>query len=92
MQTIALLTVVFLPATTVAAIFSMSPFFTAEPGGRMAVSAEFWIYWAVCIPLTLLVVLIWYLWFRRTRERYRVEDKEMGDSQEGLISGSRKEE
>lgn len=39
-----------------------------------AVSNQFWIYWVVTIPLTIVIVLTWYIWERRREKRYAEED------------------
>ncbi|TKA44296.1 hypothetical protein B0A54_05039 [Friedmanniomyces endolithicus] len=70
MNAISVLGLVFLPGTFVSAIFSMSFFHYSASSPSSAetwtVSANFWVYWATTIPLTMLTVLIWYLWHRRT--------------------------
>ncbi|KAK0935884.1 hypothetical protein LTR29_012506 [Friedmanniomyces endolithicus] len=70
MKAISVLGLVFLPGTFVSAIFSMSFFHYSASSPSSAetwtVSANFWVYWATTIPLTMLTVLIWYLWHRRT--------------------------
>jgi hypothetical protein len=38
------------------------------------VSNQFWIYFAIAIPLTLFVVLFWWIWERRREKRYAEED------------------
>jgi len=52
------------------AIFSMSFFhFTdgsGEQSGHWAVSQEFWLYWAVAIPLTVFTLGTWHVWQRRS--------------------------
>ncbi|KAJ6256857.1 hypothetical protein Dda_8726 [Drechslerella dactyloides] len=52
MKIIAALTVVFLPATFVAAIFSMSFFNNDGTPEGWNLNSKFWIYWAFTIPLT----------------------------------------
>ncbi|RMY93428.1 hypothetical protein D0861_01936 [Hortaea werneckii] len=37
----------------------------------LAVSSNFWLYWAVTVPLTLGTVLLWQLWYRRAIPRPR---------------------
>lgn len=67
MKFIAFLTLVFLPATGVASVFS-TPFFdvdwespdTEEKVLRTAKS--FWIFWAVVLPLTLVGLLLCFAW------------------------------
>ena len=41
------------------------------------VSSQFWIYWAVTIPMTIIIVLIWYIWEKRREKRYQEEDTEL---------------
>lgn len=63
MRTIAALTMAFLPLTAVAAIFSM-PFFSLSSSSdpsRIAVTSDFYIYWAVVVPLTIVVFVGWRL-------------------------------
>jgi len=59
-RSITLLTMIFLPGTFVAAIFS-TPFFDFKKGG-LSFSTDFWLYWEITVPLTLIVVLCWWLW------------------------------
>ncbi|KAL2862623.1 uncharacterized protein BJX67DRAFT_385431 [Aspergillus lucknowensis] len=62
MATIAFVTLVFLPITTVSTVFG-SQFFNTSPGNTsLEVSNDFWIFWVVSIPLTLAVLLGWSLW------------------------------
>ncbi|SPO06915.1 uncharacterized protein DNG_09609 [Cephalotrichum gorgonifer] len=60
MRTVAFVTLTFLPATFVCAVFSMSFFdFDAEKG-VWSVSGEFWRYWAVAVPVTVVTVVAWF--------------------------------
>jgi hypothetical protein len=68
MEFIAFLTLVFLPATGVASVFS-TPFFdidwepSSQPGERVLRTAEsFWIFWAVVLPLTIVGLLLCFVW------------------------------
>ena len=68
MKFIAFLTLVFLPATGVASVFS-TPFFdidwesSSQPGERVLRTAEsFWIFWAVVLPLTIVGLLLCFVW------------------------------
>ncbi|PNP60642.1 hypothetical protein FNYG_14626 [Fusarium nygamai] len=76
MKAIGLLTMVFLPATFIATLFAMPIFqWNAEPGTSV-VSDRFWVYWAVTLPLTAIVVLVWLAWLRlTTRNRPAPRDK-----------------
>ncbi|XRM46719.1 hypothetical protein ABZX51_009748 [Aspergillus tubingensis] len=57
MATIAFVTLVFLPVSTVSTIFG-NQFFNFDPV-TIRISQSFWIFWVVSIPLTLLVLLVW---------------------------------
>ncbi|KAI0183768.1 hypothetical protein EV127DRAFT_506397 [Xylaria flabelliformis] len=67
MKTIALVTMVFLPATFVASLFSMTFFDWNPPEGRH-ISPEIWIYVIIAVGLTLLVIGLWYTIVRRTTQ------------------------
>lgn len=43
--------------------FSMTMFNWQAQNGQV-LSSHFWIYWAVTVPVTLLVLLVWVLWAR----------------------------
>ena len=75
MKGIALLTMTFLPMTALASIFSMQAFFTlAADNNKLIVSNQFWIYWAVTIPITAGILVGWSLWKWLAR-RYRWYDR-----------------
>ncbi|CZR66397.1 uncharacterized protein PAC_16298 [Phialocephala subalpina] len=62
MKTIAIVTMVFLPGAYVATLFSMTMFNWQAQNGQV-LSSHFWIYWAVTVPVTLFVLLIWIAMF-----------------------------
>ena len=69
MKTIAILTMVLLPATAVASLFSMNLFdWSAKDGGDIA-NRWLWIYFVVTIPLTVIILASWWYWNRRTSRR-----------------------
>ncbi|OTB05610.1 hypothetical protein M426DRAFT_10358 [Hypoxylon sp. CI-4A] len=70
MKSIALLTMLFLPATFVATLFSTT-FFSFDEDGWLF-SKAFWIYWAVVIPLTIVVLLAWWLWLGGSTQSIRL--------------------
>ncbi|KAK0614870.1 hypothetical protein B0T17DRAFT_497941 [Bombardia bombarda] len=73
MRSIALLTMIFLPLSTVASIFSTT-FFTWDAGeGESIISSYFWIFVVIAVALTGVVVGAWHL---TTRTRLRAENKE----------------
>ncbi|MCJ1371249.1 hypothetical protein MMC20_002464 [Loxospora ochrophaea] len=75
MRSIAVLTMVFLPGTAVATIFSM-PFFQVQNGQGQSglVANQFWIYWAVTVPLTFVVLLVWIIWIRWSQYLHAQQD------------------
>lgn len=97
MKIIALLTMLFLPATAVSGFFSMA-FFVPKPDGSFELS-RMWLFVAVTLPLTLVTLSLWWLWYpisrfladfpdrtnlRRTRKAGKLrQDKEQGHVEEG---------
>ncbi|KAK2028983.1 hypothetical protein LX32DRAFT_682801 [Colletotrichum zoysiae] len=75
MKTLAVVTMIFLPPTFIATLFSMSMFdwqgssSTAGDADRTVVP-EFWVYWAVSVPLTLAVVAGWRVWWHFQKGYY----------------------
>ena len=68
MRTIAFLTITFLPATAVSSLFSMGMFDWQADSDAPVVSARFWVYWAVAVPLTLVVLALWGAWMLAHKE------------------------
>ncbi|KAI0436986.1 hypothetical protein F4803DRAFT_196878 [Xylaria telfairii] len=68
MKTLAFLTTLFLPGTFVATIFSTGLFNWQDEG--MVVSKLFWVYWALSIPLTIIVAVGWRLWWSVEKKRF----------------------
>ncbi|KAE8453913.1 hypothetical protein EG329_007689 [Mollisiaceae sp. DMI_Dod_QoI] len=82
MKTIAVLTLFFLPATATASVFGMSMFDWKAKTGDTVVSRRFWIYIVVAIPLTLVVLFAWLVWFwwgLKKYEKKRGNDLEHAD-------------
>ncbi|KAK4132809.1 hypothetical protein BT67DRAFT_450775 [Trichocladium antarcticum] len=61
MKSIALLTMIFLPATFISAIFSTT-FFNYADDGSWQISDKLWIYWATTVPGTIVIVILWRIW------------------------------
>ncbi len=40
------------------------------------VTGKFWVYWAVTVPATILVLVAWRIWYVFDEWRYRLEKKE----------------
>ncbi|KAI1466992.1 uncharacterized protein F4812DRAFT_430692 [Daldinia caldariorum] len=83
MKTLSLLGAVFLPGTFMASVFSMT-FFNFKVGsdsggdsGESEVSSELWVYFAVTVPLTFLIVLVWWIIDHRRERKYAEEDIEI---------------
>ncbi|KFY40244.1 hypothetical protein V494_03599 [Pseudogymnoascus sp. VKM F-4513 (FW-928)] len=82
MKTLAFVTVVFLPPTFVATLFSMSMFnwqassnnnsseSAIDNGRQKVVVTDLWIYWVVSVPLTLMVLLGWRVWWHYQKIYY----------------------
>ncbi|ESZ98006.1 hypothetical protein SBOR_1619 [Sclerotinia borealis F-4128] len=73
MKTISLLSAIFFPGVYLASVFSMT-FFNFQNDGTPAVSKSFWLYWAVTIPCTMIIVGWWYVWEKKRERRYSLED------------------
>ena len=98
MKIIALLTMLFLPATAVSGFFGMA-FFVPGPDGSFELSRMWWLFAAVTLPLTLVTLSLWWLWYpvsrfladfsdrinlRRTRKAGKLrQDEEQGHVEEG---------
>lgn len=82
MKTISLLGAIFLPGAYLASVFSMT-FFNFQNSGPV-VSNQFWIYWAVTIPTTVLIVAVWYFWEKNRERRYDIEDRDLEKGSEDM--------
>ena len=98
MKTIAVLTLLFLPAAGIGTIFSM-PFFNVDFQNRatenLEVARSFWIFWIVTLPITAALFAAWWwayrrAWLRRivrkdpttTPDLFRSTEVSMGDEKE----------
>ncbi|KAK2790501.1 hypothetical protein FQN52_005518 [Onygenales sp. PD_12] len=68
MRTIAVMSIAFLPGTFVSSFFSMDMFNWQAAKDEAVLSSRFYIYWAVAVPLTLVVFIVWFLWLRSTNK------------------------
>jgi len=82
MKTISLLGVIFFPGAYLASVFSMT-FFNFQDGAS-TVSEQFWIYWAVTIPITIFIVAVWYVWEKRREAKYDKEDMDLEKGSEDM--------
>jgi hypothetical protein len=74
MKSLSLLGAVFLPATYLASLFSMT-FFNFQNSDGPSVSSDLWIYFVITVPLTVLIVLFWRWWDKRREVQYAAEDE-----------------
>ncbi|KAF2001519.1 hypothetical protein P154DRAFT_164410 [Amniculicola lignicola CBS 123094] len=62
MRTIAYVTLIFLPGAFIATIFGTN-FFALDPKtGALITAPSFWYFWAIAIPLTIFILLVWNYW------------------------------
>ncbi|KAK8221233.1 hypothetical protein IWZ01DRAFT_490195 [Phyllosticta capitalensis] len=69
MKSLAVLSIIFLPPSCIAAIVSM-PMLSWQPG-------EFWIFWAVTLPITAVTIIIWIAWMRWIGHQNRNSDAQV---------------
>lgn len=62
MKTIAVMTMVFLPGTFFAALFSVPSLNWAAP---KVITSRFWVYWVFTIPCTAFVFVVWLFIMKR---------------------------
>jgi hypothetical protein len=69
-------------------MFSMSifDFSSSTSTGSVTVSSNFWMFWAVTIPLTLIVLAIWKLWMRFV-SRSSLEDESKKEEEMNVWKG-----
>lgn len=92
MKTLAAVTVVFIPSTFVAALFSMPLFqWDTQTVGHSVVSRQFWMYWAVSIPLTFVTLTLWFAWMRKQERRHRARELESIEGLDREINGPQRE-
>jgi len=73
MKSLSLLTMVFLPATAIASV--MAPFIAiSEDGNHIRMSSQFWVFWAIATPITVVVLVTWLIWIQRVEFAKRVKD------------------
>jgi len=72
MKTLAFLTTLFLPGTFIATLFSTD--MVSQQGQGSRPSPPFWQFWAITIPVTILVMIGWRLWWSFEKRQF---DKEV---------------
>ncbi|KKA28105.1 hypothetical protein TD95_002324 [Thielaviopsis punctulata] len=74
MKTLSLLGALFLPGTFLSSIFSMT-FFNYQDDSAPAMSSKIWVYFAITIPLTIVVLLLWLAYEAWRKKQYAEQDK-----------------
>lgn len=73
--------IIFMNVTDIKQSFFAMPFFnmTVDVTGNTSLETrpQFWIYWAITIPLTLLILALWIVWLQSTTRKHEKEDEEM---------------
>ena len=70
MKTIAIMTLIFMPLGTVAGIFGTQFMkLKDEAPFSLTVSRDFWLMWIIAIPLTVIVLVVWRVWYMDARGR-----------------------
>jgi hypothetical protein len=82
MKTIAVMTMLFLPATFFAALFATP---MLDWHGTPIIQPRFWIYWAFTLPCTIVVLVSWYFITKRWKAQ---EVKENLEEREKVVQRS----
>lgn len=78
MKTLSLLGALFLPGTFLSSIFSMT-FFNYQDDSVPSMSPKIWVYFAIAIPMTIVVLLMWLAYEGWRKKLYRQQDKEIDE-------------
>jgi len=93
MKTLAVVAMIFLPISTVSSIFGTQFFNTVtaadpSPDGPIKsstyISSQFWIFWTVAIPMTLMILSGWSLWIRRFQPKAQRVRRWVADVEKGI--------
>lgn len=76
MKTLSLMGALFLPGTYLASVFSMT-FFDFGRDADPVVSIQLWVYFAITVPVTALIVGCWMYLDRRRREQHKKDDADL---------------
>lgn len=70
MKTLAIITIILLPATYMATLFAVPDLLEIKPGKRNQ------IYWGVTVPATFVLIVAWWLWVRRSASHIPGDEEE----------------
>ena len=92
MKTIAVVTLIFLPISTVAAVFGTQLVQMSDTAPyHLQVSQDFWLLWVISAPVTGIVLLIWRLWYIEARQKVQNENYQRRqmrlEPSDGSVSG-----
>ncbi|RVX66918.1 hypothetical protein B0A52_09042 [Exophiala mesophila] len=90
MKAIAFVTMIFLPGTFLSSVFSMNLFEWDAPNSSDVVNHRMWVYWAVAVPLTIMVVVFYLLWEKYMMKLYQKSVQPEDDKKRS--SGEREDE
>ncbi|KAH6998699.1 hypothetical protein BKA56DRAFT_665262 [Ilyonectria sp. MPI-CAGE-AT-0026] len=76
MKTLSLMGALFLPGTYLASVFSMT-FFNFQEGASPVVSFQLWIYFAVTVPITALIVGAWLMIDKHRMKQAKRDDADL---------------
>ncbi|KAM0562190.1 hypothetical protein ACHAPJ_002635 [Fusarium lateritium] len=76
MKTLSLMGALFLPGTYLASVFSMT-FFDFGKDADPVISVELWVYFAITVPVTALIVGCWMFIDRRRQEQHKKDDADL---------------
>ncbi|KAF5026074.1 hypothetical protein F66182_1866 [Fusarium sp. NRRL 66182] len=76
MKTLSLMGALFLPGTYLASVFSMT-FFDFGNDADPVISVELWVYFALTIPVTAIIVGCWLFIDRRRQEQHKKDDADL---------------
>src|ERR1700722_8022265 len=89
MRTLSILAMIFLPISTVSSIFGTQFFTTAaspDPTSgsgavtsSFVVSKKFWLLWTISIPVTVVLLVGWGVWIRRSQRQAKTPTRWMKD-------------
>lgn len=84
MMTISMVTLIFLPPTAIATIFSM-PFFNGPEDlpGKLFIHKDFWIYCVIAVPVTMITLGVYRWW----RSRSLRAEKPLTAARKGACDG-----
>ncbi|KAF5232402.1 hypothetical protein FANTH_13021 [Fusarium anthophilum] len=76
MKTLSLMGALFLPGTYLASVFSMT-FFDFGKDADPVISVELWVYFAITVPVTALIVGAWTFIDKRRQEQHKKDDADL---------------